>query len=116
MSMRSDGTGSSGMSAQVRSLVRSLWGILCAVILLWGAAAVAFLLQESTSPRGSSRAPRAGQLFDTSTVWPARLRIEPDSWDVMEPKGGMPPFGSMTSHESGSMRSRAGHTVLVSNS
>jgi hypothetical protein len=64
------------------------------VILLWGAAAVAFLLQESTSPRGSSRAPRAGQLFDTSTVWPARLRIEPDSWDVMEPKGGMPPFGT----------------------
>ena len=82
------------MSSRNGNAVRSLWGIVGAVILLSGAAALAFLLQELAPPGGPSGAPRAGQLFDPSTVWTARLRVEPDQWDAMEPAGGMPPFGT----------------------
>jgi spore coat protein H len=73
--------------------VRRLWGIVGIVILLSGAAALAFLLQGLPLPGGPSGAPRAGQLFDPSTVWTARLRVERDPWDAMEPTGGRPPFG-----------------------
>nr|MCU0871232.1 hypothetical protein [Pirellulaceae bacterium] len=82
------------MSSQSGNAVRRLGGIAGAVILLSGAAALAFLLQDLNPPGGPSGAPRAGQLFDPSTVWTARLRVEPEQWDAMEPTGGRPEFGT----------------------
>jgi len=57
--------------------------VLCGAVVLWQGAA-------SEPP---SRPVDSDHLYDPRQIWTIQLKIAPDQWETMEPKGGGNPFG-----------------------
>jgi spore coat protein H len=93
MGLTNNETGSAGLSSSGRNARRNLLGACCTALFLTAGSVFAFFLQGAIPPSTRPSASRTDHLLDTFAVRTARLHVEPDQWETIEPKGGPGPFG-----------------------